>query len=1437
MASPPQARCFPTSLAMTVPSLPSINHLLSWHWYQGQPDAVLLSFEVEHVDGNSTPDMDDVRHTRRSRPADKKYQDLTYRECLTAALLIADHLSRRYAIGSQSTVAIISPNSPEMLLVMMALWLLESVVAPLAHDSHADNLKAMLQIVKADVVLGAGYDSSIADVVSEALGGGSLGSQIGADDEHVAALADRYLLDPTTQRQATAVLLFTSSGISAKSIKCVETPHSLWSEGCHAMLQREHPGASRPLRCVGWAPFSHMMGLGAAFFADVLCSHGTYIFVPEEDGAPLPARLLKCIQASSATHSAVSPIFLDYFQEHADDTGLQGYTLAVGGAAPRPSHWEWAQRVGVNLIQAPGSTECGPWGTSVAPPGVRTGADVPKDAVWPRSDLQVWLDGDGNEGELMIKGSNILSRYRDMNKTTLQDVGQEVRTFRTGDIFRRHAESGGLVYECRLDDLIPMASGEKVPALDREERLSAQLGIVRACIVGDEVPWEEGGFVLQPSNKLYAVIEVEERLSGQERREAAERAVRDTNGETEKQARVLLGDIIVLSAGEKLPLTRKGTLWRKKVWARFPQLLRDHLSSTKEPKLAAQLADIFARHLALDSSLLLSLSAPTFEEAGASSLVMQAVIKEVASETGHVLRLADLWSFATVSDLAQALCVRPETAAKASPKQEGDDVNAVGICGVSLRLPGGIDHTSDLWEALLGAPDGERVYDANIPERWGKTSMDRPEVNAAASRARWLPTSSFTDFDHALFGITAEAARHVNPCTRLGLMLTMEALENVGLKAEECHNLVPGQATGQCVGVWAAQSDSAGPRFREFELRGMDSYDRWYPLGASESAMAGRIAHSFGFHGPTSTVQAACASSLVALHQAATALAAGECDVAVVVSATTDVWPAELVYLQKSGLLAPNGQARVFSKDADGFVPSEGAIAFVLARSDRLPASMGKIVTSSVAHSGKGAAMAAPNGFAQEALLKSSLAKSGRSIDDVDVHEAHATGTQAGDAIELDALEQVFAGRATVKPLLTGSAKERLGHLEETAGALGLLKVILAMHHRRWPGMAAEENRLASPRNVKIAQTGVRLAKDRPLLGSVSSFGLTGTLAHLLVQGPTAPAKKDVREVTSEPTPLLITARDEASLRAACERWTRFAADPPVSLATAAAQTQSSRIHHSHRRAVIARDWQEATEQLKSPYKQRTRATTLRVLFSGRDDSFDECLADAHRWQDLAPTAELVAFDRALIALVAAQGSMSIHAGRHLWDLVSTAEEGELLVETREGPGASSKLAPDEDFIIGDGQTYVATKSGRRYTAPSLESLREWESEHGPATLKHAILSPWTGRVLPAGCPIGAGFWAKHLNGRACLPRLFDDVDGLVLDGHTGAALSLDGESVLSLFSSAPRPASLSNVGAMLFERGIDIKWPGTTPTPTRPHPLLSLPNTPILGPRLWTSA
>lgn len=1065
----------------------------------------------------------------------------------------------------------------------------------------------------------------------------------------------------------------------------------------------------------------------------------------------------------------------------------------------------------------------------------------------------------------MIRGSNILTQYRGLKKAALQGQREEVRTFRTGDVFRRHAASQGLVYECRLDDLIPLASGEKVPALDREERLSAQPGIVRACIVGDEVPREENGFALQPSKKLYAVLQVDESItSHQERRAVAEQAVRETNSHTEKQARVLLSDILVLSPEEPLPLTRKGTLWRKKLWARFPALLRDHLDSAKEPRLAAQLAGIFARHLALESSLLLSPATPTFEEAGASSLVMQAIAKQIAQQTGHVLRLADLWSFATVTDLARALCVRPETAATTGRKeQHNGDCPSVSVHGVALRLPGGIASPSDFWEALQGAPDSTPVDDAEIAERWGKTSMDRPEVNAAAKRARWLPTSSFTNFDHALFGITAEAALHVNPSTRLGLALTLEALENVGLKPEQCRNLVAGQERGQCVGVWAAQSDSAGPRFRDYELRGMDGFDRYYPLGASESAMAGRISHSFGFHGPTVAVQAACASSLVAIHQASTALAAGDCDVAVVVSATTNVWPSELIYLQKSGLLAPNGQARVFSHDADGFVPSEGAMAFVLARPDRLPtvAPLASIVTSSVAHSGKGAAMAAPNGFAQEALLKASLAKSGKSIDDVDVHEAHATGTRAGDQIELDALEHVFAERREqAKPLLTGSAKERFGHLEETAGMVGLLKVILAMHHRQWPGMAYEENRLVEPSGIKIAQAAVSLrarAEERALLGSVSSFGLTGTLAHVLVSGVSASSRAIVPN-TEQASPLLITGRDEASLDAACDAWSRYAASPFLPLAIAATQTQVARTHHAHRRAIMASDWAGVREQLKqrsaAPPRQAAAHRPI-ILFSGRRNaSFDDCLAGIRRWQDCVPTAELAAFDRALIALVAAQGSLDITAARHLWDLASSggssdAAPSAITVERR-GCGISSNVAPGEDLLLGDAQTLLAAKAGpSSRKPPTIEALREWEEEHGHAKLKEAILSPWTGRQLKPGCPLGAGFWAKHLNGRACLPRLYEagvGAESLVIDGSSAGRLLLDEESLVRLLSregERQQAARLEEVCAELFERRIEVDWRALAPSSSS-APLPSafpspLPNAPIVGygPRLWTSA
>lgn len=625
--------------------------------------------------------------------------------------------------------------------------------------------------------------------------------------------------------------------------------------------------------------------LGAGLFTSVLHSRGTYCFVQTRSSELSLAEALRAsILANGSTHTDVSPVFLDAFLKlsTADSSELRGVTLAVGGAAPRPQHWIWAETNGVRLLQAPGSTEVGPWGTSARPAGIVT-LEAPIDAVWAREDVQtqleniVYSDDEVEDGELVIIGPFLLNKY--LKHPGTRDPCCEAvvfHAFRTGDIFRRHKKTNGLIYKCRVDDLIPLASGEKVPALHCEALLESRIGIETACMVGDQIPREEDDFALLPSADVFVVVEVEEWVIAEDQEGTVMRAIESYNACVPEYSRVKVGYTLILSPERKLPRTRKGTLWRKRVWKDYESAIsakiRAIAGAPSDPvmltaSLKQALAKYFAAELGISEDILLAQDHPTFEEAGLTSLGMRRVASRVAALLSRDIDLSVFWSCADVEQLAHALTSQTKFESRSQSVTARSSHKRVNFNGVACRLPGGLDCPAKVWHSLRGVSDPNECHTADVSARWGQTTMDTDDVNEKVKRARWLKEDTFTDFDFRTFGLSLEQAEHVSPAVRLALHVVYEALESAGLTPQDCGGLPNSPGNRLCTGVWAAQNDTSGIKILKYEKNGFNMYGRNHPLGASEAALAGRISHSFGFHGPSVVVQAACASSLVALHQ------------------------------------------------------------------------------------------------------------------------------------------------------------------------------------------------------------------------------------------------------------------------------------------------------------------------------------------------------------------------------------------------------------------------------------------------------------------------------------------------------------------------------------------------------------------------------------------
>ncbi|WP_437621817.1 amino acid adenylation domain-containing protein [Sorangium sp. So ce1151] len=532
----------------------------------------------------------------------------------------------------------------------------------------------------------------------------------------------------------------------------------------------------------------------------------------------------------------------------------------------------------------------------------------------------------------------------------------------------------------------------------------------------------------------------------------------------------------------------------------------------------------------------------------------------------------------------------------------------IAIISLSCRLPGGVETPQDYWkllsegkDAIVGFPprwDGLDIYDPD-PEAVGKTYTREGGFLRDIER-----------FDAGFFGISTREARSMDPQQRLVLEASWEAIERAGLLPESLRE----SKTGVYIG---AMSSDYGFAHRS-DLEALDGYQG---TGNASSIISGRVAYVLGLQGPAVTVDTACSSSLVALHLACGALRKGECDLALAGGVTVISNPGQFVEYSRLKASSPDGRCRSFSARANGAGWSEGCGVLLLKRlaiaqrdGDRV---LGVIRASAVNQDGRSQGLTAPNGPAQQRVIRDALAAGRLAPADIDAVEAHGTGTTLGDPIEAGALAEVFGPeREATRPLYLGSSKSNLGHTQAAAGVAGVMKMLLSLEHELLPKtLHAEE---PTP-HLTWEGSGLSLLQEarpwprgeRPRRAGVSSFGLSGTNAHVILEeAPAVDVPSTERTSRCDALPLLVSGRDEASLRAQAGRWAAWLRERREPLCDLAYTASAHRTHFEARSAVVATSLEEAVEALDAAAEARPhRALSvgnavaerkLAILFTGQ---------------------------------------------------------------------------------------------------------------------------------------------------------------------------------------------------------------------------------------------
>jgi acyl transferase domain-containing protein/SAM-dependent methyltransferase len=493
----------------------------------------------------------------------------------------------------------------------------------------------------------------------------------------------------------------------------------------------------------------------------------------------------------------------------------------------------------------------------------------------------------------------------------------------------------------------------------------------------------------------------------------------------------------------------------------------------------------------------------------------------------------------------------------------------IAVIGMACRFPGEADSPEKLWDLLQTGRSGGI---GPVPvDRWDQAAYYDPEPGKPGK----LYTqgggflSDIDRFDAGLFGISPREAVSMDPQQRLLLETSWQALENAGI--------APDSLVGSATGVFIGMSTNDYGR-----LAG-DAPDVHFTTGNNYAVAAGRISYTLGLQGPALSLDTACSSSLVAAHVAMNSLRLGECDQALVGGVNLILWPETTVNFCQSGMLAADDRCKPFDAAANGYVRSEGVGMVVLkrladAQADGDPI-WGVLQGSAVNQDGRSSGLTAPNGPAQEAVIRAALANAGISPADVVYVEAHGTGTPLGDPIEIAALGRVLGeGRPADQPLWVGAVKSNLGHTEAAAGMAGLIKAVLALHHREIPPNLYFQT--PNPHidwdeiPVRVVQTRMPLPiyGERPYVG-LSAFGFSGTNAHLIL-GP-APTPEPVQESGRQQSGgqiFALSARTDGSLRAQAWAYADLLHARPEALPEIAAAVKVSRARFKQRLAVNAND-------------------------------------------------------------------------------------------------------------------------------------------------------------------------------------------------------------------------------------------------------------------------
>jgi pimaricinolide synthase PimS1 len=732
----------------------------------------------------------------------------------------------------------------------------------------------------------------------------------------------------------------------------------------------------------------------------------------------------------------------------------------------------------------------------------------------------------------------------------------------------------------------------------------------------------------------------------------------------------------------------------------------------------------------------------------------------------------------------------------------------IAIVGMACRFPGGVTSPETLWELVDRGGDGI----GRFPEQRGWNTDELYDPDPDAHGHSYTRDAGFLydadRFDPEFFGISPREALAIDPQQRLLLETTWEAFERAGID--------PGTLRGSHTGVFA------GLMYNDYGARLFSStpkeFEGYIATGSAYSVASGRVSYTFGFEGPAVTIDTACSSSLVAMHLAVQSLRNGECGIAVAGGVTVMATPSIFVEFSRQRGLAPDGRCKSFAAAADGVSWAEGAGMVLLERLSEAQRNghnvLAVIKGSAINQDGTSSQLTAPNGPSQQRVIRQALLNARLTTDDVDAVEAHGTGTTLGDPIEAQALIATYGqGRPEGKPLWLGSFKSNVGHTQAAAGVGGVIKMVMAMQNNVLPRTINVD---APSPMVDWDAGDVRLLIDpvpwerngHPRRAAVSSFGISGTNAHIILEEPpvaedaaadegedgtqaaetAAPAESAEPLEVPGPTAFVLSARTAAALRDQAGRLAAFVRDDeelnPRQVAHALVTTRAK---FDQRAAVVGDDRAALLASLTALAEGSETPGTVTGSVSKGKTAF---LFSGQGSQRAGAGRELYAtYPVFAAALDEACAAIDPLLGRSLKDLLFN--EPELLNETRYTQPALFALHTALFRLLehwGAKPDYLAGHSIGELSAAHVAGILSLEDAatlvYHRARLMHSITTP--GAML--------SIQADEDTGRDLIAGLEDSVNIAALNAPTSTVLSGD-------------PDKLEQIAAQLAERGVKTKF------------------------------